>query len=370
MTKSVLHTVRQAGLLVSLFLFGLAVACQTKPDANEPTPNPTPTEPGGVDYKTTPVALRKPANFPDPIYDLTQNPLTVEGVALGKSLFYDTHLSRDSSVSCGFCHQQFAGFAHSDHPLSHGIDDRIGTRNVPGLQNMAWSREFFWDGGVTDLNTLFIAPITNPVEMDMKFADVLARVQKSPKYPSMFKNAFGSDTVTTARFLKAISQFVLTLVSADSRYDKYVRNEAGGVLTSDELAGLSVFKQKCASCHATDLFTDHSYRNNGLPASGINDQGRYTITLNEADRLKFKVPSLRNVENTFPYMHDGRFTTLDQVLNHYASGVKDSPTLDAALKMNGQLGIALTDTEKKQVISFLKTLTDNTFMTNRAFGPN
>lgn len=141
-------------------------------------------------------------------------------------------------------------------------------------------------------------------------------------------------------------------------------------MTSDELAGLSVFKQKCASCHATDLFTDHSYRNNGLPASGINDQGRYTITLNEADRLKFKVPSLRNVENTFPYMHDGRFTTLDQVLNHYASGVKDGPTLDPALKMNGQLGIALTDTEKKQVISFLKTLTDNTFMTNRAFGPN
>ncbi|WP_332369070.1 cytochrome-c peroxidase [Spirosoma telluris] len=186
----------------------------------------------------------------------------------------------------------------------------------------------------------------------------------------MFKAAFGSDTVTTARFLKAISQFLLTLVSADSRYDKYVRKESGGDLAIDELAGLALFQQKCASCHATDLFTDKSYRNNGLPVGAINDQGRYTITLSEADRLKFRVPSLRNVEKTFPYMHDGRFSTLEQVIDHYRTGVKDSPTLDPALKANGQLGIPLTDTEKKQVIAFLLTLTDNTFMNNRAFSAN
>jgi cytochrome c peroxidase len=356
------------GLLASLFLFALAVACQTTKSV-DPTPEP-PSPGGGIQYQPTPVNLRKPANFPNVVYDLSKNPLTVEGVALGKTLFYDPLLSRDTTISCGFCHQQFAGFGHSDHPLSHGIGGKFGTRNVPGLDNLAWGREFFWDGGVTNLDELPISPIQNPVEMDLKFSEALNRVQKNPRYPALFKAAFGSDTVTTARFLKAISQFLLTMVSADSRYDKYVRKETGGELTSDELAGLNLFQQKCSTCHATDLFTDRSYRNNGLPAGAINDQGRYTITLNEADRLKFRVPSLRNVEKTFPYMHDGRFATLEQALSHYTTGVKDSPTLDPALKTNGQLGIALSATEKKQVITFLKTLTDNTFISNRALSAN
>lgn len=365
-------TIRSAKikLLVSAGLLALVIGCQSQ---NDPGPTPGTTTPptgGGIIYQTTPVALRKPSNFPAMVYDLSQNPPTAEGVALGKSLFYDTQLSRDSTISCGFCHQQFAGFGHSDHPLSHGIGGKFGTRNVPGLQNLGWDREFFWDGGVTSLDELPISPIKNPVEMDLPFATALSRVQKNPKYPALFKAAFGSDTVTTARFLKALSQFMLTLVSADSRYDKYARKEAGGELSADERAGLTIFQQKCAACHATDLFTDRSYRNNGLPPGSINDQGRYTITLNEADRLKFKVPSLRNVEKTFPYMHDGRFATLEQVLNHYSSGVKDSPSLDPVLKTNGQPGIALTDTEKKQVIAFLKTLTDDTFINNRAFSPN
>ncbi|WP_420149547.1 cytochrome-c peroxidase [Spirosoma sp.] len=369
MSKWTTILTKRSYLSISTLLFALAVACQTNTEP-DPTPKPDPGTGGGVVYKPTPITLHQPGNFPDVIYNLTNNPLTVEGVALGKALFYDPQLSRDSTVSCAFCHQQFAAFGHSDHALSHGIDSKFGTRNVPGLQNLAWEREFFWDGGVTSLDELAMTPIQNPVEMDLKFADALSRVQKSPKYPAMFKAAFGSDTVTTARFLKSISQFLLTLVSADSRYDKYVRKEAGGELTSDELAGLNLFQQKCATCHATDLFTDRSYRNNGLPVSAINDQGRYVVTLNEADRLTFKVPSLRNVERTFPYMHDGRFTTLEQVLDHYRSGVKDSPTLDSVLKANGKLGIALTDTEKKQVIAFLKTLTDDTFINNRAFSPN
>lgn len=358
------------GLLVSAGLFALVVSCQTQ-QATDPTPNPVPTQPGGVVYQATPVTIRQPTNFPAMAYQLSQNPPTVEGVALGKTLFYDPQLSRDTTISCGFCHQQFAGFGHSDHALSHGIGGKFGTRNVPGLQNLGWDREFFWDGGVTSLDELPLSPIKNPVEMDMVFADALNRVQKNPTYPALFKAAFGSDTVTTARFLKAISQFLLTLVSADSRYDKYVRKESGGDLTSDELAGLALFQQKCTACHATDLFTDKNYRNNGLPMSdGIKDQGRYTITLNEADRLKFKVPSLRNVEKTFPYMHDGRFTTLEQVIDHYRNGVKDSPTLDPVLKQNGSVGISLTDTEKGQVVAFLKTLTDDTFINNRAFSAN
>jgi len=186
----------------------------------------------------------------------------------------------------------------------------------------------------------------------------------------MFKAAFGSDTVTADRFFKAFSQFVLTLVSADSRYDKYVREEPGGSLTADEVAGLSLFRQNCSTCHTTDLFTDHSYRNNGLAVSSINDQGRYLITGQQKDRLTFKVPSLRNVERTFPYMHDGRFSTLEQVMNHYASGITNSPTLDESLIRNGQLGIPMTEVEKKQIISFLKTLTDTAFLTNRTLSPN
>jgi cytochrome c peroxidase len=363
--------IRQIGLAVSIALFGLAVACQTK-TVTDPTPEPAPNPPTtGVTYQTTPVPFRQPANFPTALYDLNTNPLTAEGIALGKALFYDNHLSSDTTVNCGFCHQQFAGFAHSDHALSHGVKDRVGTRNVPSLQNMAWYREFFWDGSVASLDELPMAPIARHDEMDLPFTDALNRVRTSAKYPPMFKAAFGSDTVTTARFLKAISQFILTLVSADSRYDKYVRKEAGGDLTTDELDGLSLFQQNCAGCHATDLFTDRSYRNNGLSANAINDQGRYTITLQESDRLKFRVPSLRNIERTFPYMHDGRFLTLEQVLKHYANGgVTNTPTLDPLLKQNDKLGIALTTTQQTQIIAFLKTLTDNTFLTNRAFTAN
>ena len=211
-----------------------------------------------------------------------------------------------------------------------------------------------------------MAPIENPVEMGMKLPDALDRVRRIPKYPSLFKQAFGSDTVTTARFMKALSQFMLTMVSANSRYDKYSRREAGGDITADELAGLTIFKAKCATCHATDLFTDNTFRNNGLSIdTKLNDQGRYSITLNEADRLKFRVPSLRNVERSAPYMHDGRFTSLDQVLNHYSDGVRNAPTLDLLLRQNGRLGIGLSVTEKKQLIAFLGTLTDNNYLTDR-----
>ena len=297
--------------------------------------------------------------------------MTVEGVELGKALFYEPLLSRDTSLSCGFCHQQYAGFGHSDHALSHGIDNKFGIRNGLGLQNLAWNEAFFWDGSITSLDELPISPIQNPVEMDLHLSQAMSRIQSSPKYRPMFRAAFGSDTVTNTLLLKAISQFLLTLVSADSKYDKYIRKEVGGELTQEELSGLSLFKQHCANCHATDLFTDQSYRNNGLPVNkGINDQGRYRSTLKEEDRLKFKVPSLRNVEKTPPYMHDGRFVNLDQVINHYRNGITDSPNLDASLKINGQPGIILTDTQKQQLIAFLLTLTDNTFLTNRAFMVN
>jgi cytochrome c peroxidase len=329
-----------------------------------------------------------PNNFPKPIYNLDKNPITKEGFDLGKSLFYDGILSRDGSISCSECHRQDYGFTHHLHDLSHGIDNKIGLRNSSTLQNLAWEKTFGWDGGVFDLDFFPISPIENPVEMDEKTGNILEKLRSSSKYPTMFKNAYGTTEITSERFLKALSQFLLSLVSANSRYDKYIRKENGAILSETELAGLSIFKQKCASCHSGELFTDGNFRNNGLSpterseivytiVNGVKvgkfvpviDDGRMRITELPSDKNKFKVPSLRNIEATRPYMHDGRFQTLDEVLNHYANTVTNTPNLDPILQQNGKLGIDLTDTEKVQIIAFLKTLTDRKFLEDKRFTP-
>ncbi|MFN8355194.1 MAG: cytochrome c peroxidase [Spirosomataceae bacterium] len=309
-----------------------------------------------------------PDNFPQPTYHFETNPITPAGVELGKALFNETLLSRDGSISCAECHQQSAGFTHHGHDVSHGIDNQKGTRNSLPLQNLAWEKEFFWDGGVGDLDLFPIAPIENPLEMDEKTGKVLEKLRKTENYPVLFKKAFGTSEITGARFLQALSQFMLTLVSANSNYDKYVRNE-GVTFSEDEKQGLALFQQKCASCHTGTLFTDHSYRNNGLTIQGSMDVGRFRITENPTDKYKFKVPSLRNVAVTKPYMHDGRFYTLDDVLNHYAEGVQATPNLDPLLIQNGRRGIPLTEVEKRQIIAFLNTLTDQEFLTNKRFAP-
>ncbi|RFS17469.1 cytochrome-c peroxidase [Emticicia sp. C21] len=309
-----------------------------------------------------------PANFPKPVYDFSKNPLTKNGIELGKTLFFDGNLSRDGTISCAECHSQPSAFTHHGHDLSHGIDNKIGIRNSMPIQNMAFQKEFFWDGGVFDLDLFSIAPIENPVEMDEKLGNVLEKLRKQEKYTTLFQKAYGSKEITTERFLKALSQFMLTLVSANSRYDKYVRKETGGTLTPDELEGLAIFKQKCASCHSGELFTDLSYRNNGLPVYNKEDTGRQRITALEEDSYRFKVPSLRNVAITAPYMHDGRFYSLDAVLNHYTDGVIESKSLDSSLKNNQTLGIALNKDEKAKLTAFLKTLTDEEFLKNKKFG--
>lgn len=362
---------KRIGFLVSAALFGAVASCQS--GGEDPvTPVPVPPKPDvPVQYQTTPYPWKKPANFPDPVYKFANNPLTLEGVALGRVLFYDDLLSVNGSVSCAFCHQQPAAFAHPDHALSHGVNDKIGTRNNLGLQNLAFYKSFFWDGGVSDLDLLPIAPIENPVEMAHSMPNLLASIRKSAKYRPMFQSAFGQDSITTDRFLKSLSQFMLTMVSGNSRYDKYIRKESGGDLTADELAGLNLFQQKCSTCHTGELFTDQSFRNNGLSRALNQDEGRYNITLRPEDKFKFKVPSLRNVGKTLPYMHDGRFGSLDDVLNHYATGIQDLPELDPALRTNGKPGLLLTDTQKKQLIAFLNTLTDTAYMADRQFSaPN
>lgn len=313
------------------------------------------------------IEVKVPPHFPPMVYDLSKNPVTQAGFELGKALFYEGQLSRDGMVSCGFCHQQSAGFTHHGHDLSHGVDDRLGRRNALPIQNLAFYHDFMWDGGIHDLDLQPLAPIENPVEMDESMPNVLEKLRKNPKYPRMFERAFGTPEITGERLLKALSQFMVVMVSANSRYDKYLRGEEQ--LTRDELRGMQLFKEKgCESCHSGGLFTDQSYRNNGLSLEFNQDLGRYEITLNEEDKYKFRVPSLRNVEVTRPYMHDGRFRNLQMVLDHYSEGMENIPTLDPIFRRpDGKLGIPMTAEEKRLIIAFLRTLTDDEFLTDKRF---
>lgn len=302
--------------------------------------------------------FKKPENFPEPVY---KKEVTDAGFQLGRKIFYEPRLSRNNTVSCGSCHIQSAAFTHHGHDISHGIDDRLGLRNASPIMNMAWNPTFMWDGGVFDLDLQPIVPITNVVEMDETIENVLNKLRNHPQYPELFRKAYGTPEITSAKMLKALSQFMVMLVSANSKYDSVILKKT--IFTTAEDQGYKVFQQKCSSCHQEPLFTDHSFRNNGIGPGPANDEGRGPITLNPADKYKFKVPSLRNLAYTAPYMHDGRFYSLDAVLNHYTSEVKDMPTLDPLLKK----GIALTEEERTQIKAFLNTLNDKIFITDKRF---
>ncbi|MBO0360602.1 cytochrome-c peroxidase [Hymenobacter sp. BT186] len=307
-----------------------------------------------------------PGNFPEPVYGAEKNPPTRAAFELGRSLFYDPRLSRTGEVSCGSCHQQFVAFAHAGHQLSHGVNDRLGTRNTPALQNLRWKPNFFWDGGPSNIETMPLAPITNPLEMDETLDNVLRKLNADASYQRRFKQVFGGNgPINSYQFLRALAQFTAALTSSNSRYDKYARQESGGTLTTSELRGLTVLRQKCGSCHAGELFTDESFRNNGLDRRFPLDSGRAHITGGLRDVGRFKVPSLRNVALTGPYMHDGRFTTLEAVLDHYDHGMVESATLDPQLRRSGlEPGIALNPQERQDLLAFLHTLTDEQFLRN------
>lgn len=309
-----------------------------------------------------------PANFPEPAQDINRNFPTQKGFELGRKLFYDGRLSRDGTVSCSFCHEQSSAFTHHGHDFSHGIDDQAGIRNAPAVQNMAFQSEYFYDGASNSIEMLSIVPIHNPVEMDETLETIVSKLRQDPVYVKLFAQTFENKEVSSGNMLKALGQFMTMMVSANSRYDKFVRNEPGGTLSSQELQGRALFQSNCATCHKTDLFTDNSFRNNGLqPNPNLNDLGRETVTGFAQDRYKFKVPSLRNVALTAPYMHDGRFGSLQSVLNFYSSGVQNTPNLDPQLQQHPTLGIPLNQTEKEAIIAFLKTLTDEEFIQNPLF---
>ena len=317
-----------------------------------------------IAFKGTEPILVVPAGWPKPAYDVAKNPLTTAGVALGRQLFYDPLLSSDTTISCASCHLQATGFAHVDHQLSHGIFGRIGKRNAPGLMNLAWSTSFMWDGGVNHLDMQPINPITSPDEMNETMGNVVKKLNNSPKYRKLFNQAFGDSLVTGQKVLLSLSQFVLTLQSYNARYDRYVRKEPGADLTIQELNGHRIFRLHCNTCHTEPLFTNHGFANNGLPVdTGLMDIGRMSITQKPSDSLKFKVPTLRNIQFTFPYMHDGRFKKLLDVVNHYTTGIQSSNTLDRQL----QQPIVLTHEEKIDLVAFLRTLTDRDFLFDPRF---
>ena len=312
--------------------------------------------------------FKVPLNFPALVQDLESNYPTRKGFELGRRLFYDANLSANGTVSCSFCHEQSSAFTHHGHTFSHGINDQEGTRNAPAVQNLAFMSDYFYDGASNSIEMLSIAPIHNPVEMAETLEGISVKLKKDKSYVKQFSQAFNGGDVTSGNILKALGQFMTMMVSANSRYDKYVRGEPGGSLSAQEMQGMQLFAQKCASCHKTDLFTDGSFRNNGLPPNQfLNDTGREVVTGFAYDRYKFKVPSLRNAALTAPYMHDGRFGSLESVLNFYTSGIRDSETLDPLLNNKGVLGISLSSDEKMAVIAFIKTLTDDEFITNPLF---
>lgn len=310
----------------------------------------------------TPMTFQVPAGFPAPSYDFTNNPVTKEGFELGRKLFYDGILSKDGNFPCASCHQQFSAFITYDHDFSHGFNNQFTTRNALGLFNLAWQKEFMWDGGINNLEVQPLAPITAPNEMAEDINSVVNKLKADNNYKNMFKAAFGDEEINSQKMLKALAQFMVMLVSADSKYDKVKKGTAA--FTASEQSGYTIFKARCASCHAEPLFTDNSYRNNGITLHPfLKDVGRMHITGRKEDSLKFRVPTLRNIDITFPYMHDGRYYTLDQVLNHYESGMASGPTLDPLLSAP----IVLSTTERINLKAFLRTLTDSTFIQNKEF---
>ena len=314
------------------------------------------------------VKLEVPAGFPV-MTNTPDNPLTAEGIELGRKLFYDVRLSRSNRISCASCHHQDLAFSDGIALTTIGESGVKLERHAPALFNLAWSNTgLFWDGGSKNLESQAFGPLTSADEMHQDLFELEAELKQVPEYVTQFRLVFDED-ISAANVVKALSQFQRTLISAGSKYDHYKRVEAQ--LTEQELTGMNLVNAKCKSCHSSELFTDNSYHNNGIDAVFSDEQeglfqGRFRVSFDPADRGKFKTPSLRNVLLTAPYMHDGRFKAIDQVLDHYQSGINISATTDPLLYQNdGRPGIPMTLPERQAMLAFLNTLTDHEFINNK-----
>lgn len=334
-----------------------------------------------VGYDPTPYTLKIPSHFPQmPIP--ADNPMTEEGVLLGRMLFYERKLSLDYSISCGTCHAPDASFS-DPQPFSQGVGGTIGTRNAMALINLGWQTSYFWDGRAQTLEDQILEPVPNPVEMHLQWKDAVTRLKSDVTYRNQFYKAFGVIDFDSTHVAKALAQFLRTMISGDSKYDvmyKFANNipltaaevAVKNTVTAEEWAGYGSFQDlngaDCFHCHNGVLVQVQKFANNGLDAV-FTDLGRGAITHNANDNGKFKVPTLRNIVLSAPYMHDGRFVDLDAVIEHYSTGVQHSATIDPLMEFASVGGVHLDEEERNQLKAFLLTLTDYKFVTNPDFKP-
>jgi len=355
-------------LVLISFLFIAIISCRKDPpfQVGETTPYE-------IDYPERIAKFLPPMSIPE------DNPMTVEGVELGRMLFFDERLSGDNSISCAECHAPELAFSDTG-AFSFGIDGLPGNRNSMPLINLGWMDTYFWDGRKSSLEEQAFAPVTDPVEMHENWPNAISKLQADNQYPFLFEEIFGTQEIDSVMVSKVIAQFERTIISGDSPMDKYMNaNRAigsSGWSSADEFAayqGFIIFidenKGDCFHCHGDSfnpLWTDNLYHNNGLDAV-ITDKGLGKITGNPADDGKFKSPTLRNLAFTAPYMHDGRFKTLDDVINHYSEGLQPSPTIDPLMKNISLGGAQLSPDEKYFLKMFLISLSDSSFVNDPRF---
>ncbi len=313
------------------------------------------------DEASAPLAL--PEHFPEPTYDLQAMPWDGRISELGRKLFYDPLLSRDGRISCASCHSPFNAFAHTDHALSHGIDDSVGQRNAPALFNLAWKSHFMWDGAISLLDQQALIPLSHPSEMGDTLPHILGRLRRNENYRKRFSKAFGDTVISTQKLLHALAQFQLSLISDKAKYDEVKRGNRQ--FNEQEQNGYALFLQHCNSCHTEPLFTSDRIVSNGLPPDPhLQDLGRFRISQNPKDSFRFQIPSLRNLSYTYPYMHDGRFDRLKEVMEHYTREMVVLPNIGEELTA----GITLSSADQKDLMAFLFTLNDSSFCFDPRFG--
>ncbi len=349
-------------LLLASGLVGIFKQCEKDP--------PLPGDKGVPwTYDPTPYQVELPGTFKDELPPLPvpeENPLTEEGVDLGRELFFDPILSADNSLSCAGCHVPSGALSDKGNAVSVGIEGDQGTRNTMPLFNLAWQDRFNWHGSAETLEEQAFEPVTNPKEMAAKWPQVVEELKRTSPYPKLFYKAFGVTDIDSTHVVKAIAQYERTLISGNSKFDRYLEGKVS--LNPKEAAGLNVFmsenKGDCFHCHgdpSNPLWTDGQFHNNGLD-NNFTDIGLQEVTGNPEHRGLFRTASLRNLSYTDPYMHDGRFKTIDAVIDHYSEGLVKSPTVDPLLKKVDQGGVQLSPQEKEQLKAFLLTLNDSSFV--------
>ncbi len=359
---------KYAILLILGFITCIIVSCDDDPVVNPPMEEILQDT---TLYNFSYGALPSP-NLPD------DNILTEQGVELGRMLFYEKLLSKDATQSCASCHRQEHGFSDTTR-FSIGVEGLPGKRQAMSVFNMAWnSNQFFWDGRAHLLRDQAILPIQDELEMDESLDNVISKLSDTKMYQDQFTRVYGDSDITVDRMALAMEQFMLSIVSYDSKYDQWKSGTTE--LTESEERGRLLFETEynpffpdfsgadCQHCHGGANFENDLYMNNGLDDdSGFVDIGREAVTSDMQDRAKFKVPTLRNIELTAPYMHDGRFQTLEEVIDHYNEGIHPSSTVDEAILATSATGLFLTENDKVDLVNFLKTLTDQNFLNDTRY---